>query len=156
MSTELDDELWKLLDKASCKKASPMFAQDVLRLVRQEQGAAAPWHQRLLQSVFLWRGNKSAISWATALVVVGVSFYVIDISSFSSQGVVVSVDSQELAEELPVDKLSQELYGREWDALANAAAVSQNEEGDNPFAEIACCYAETLSEEEMQDYLAYL
>lgn len=132
-----------------------MFAQDVLRLMRQEQGAIAPWHQRLFQSIFLWRGNRRAISWATALVAVGVSFYVIDNSSFSSQGVA-AADSQELAEELPIDKLSQELYGREWDALANAAAVSQNEEGNNPFVEIACCYAETLSEEEMQDYLAYL
>jgi len=65
-----NDPVWNLLDASQTAKASPAFAQDVLRQVRQLDAApVAPWWKKLLSPAPLFGGAMAAAA-AIALMAV--------------------------------------------------------------------------------------
>ena len=65
-----NDPVWNLLDASQTAKASPAFAQDVLRRVRQlDATPVAPWWQKLLSPAPLLGGAMAAAA-AIALMAV--------------------------------------------------------------------------------------
>lgn len=133
MNDDMDKDLWDLLGKSSLREASPMFTQNVLRAVRQEK-------KSFRHFLSLAKEPKWAISALAACVTIACVSIMLLNPGMPSAGSL--ADASVTDEELR--------------SLEQTAMILGTENSDTSLIELASCYSDSLSEEELQYVLAYL
>ncbi len=139
MNRNDDTKLWELLGKADSGSASPLFTQNVLNAIRaEEERAPSPF-----AAPPAGRGFFSRRAWTIGLSAAAA----LCVSLFIFQnGGPASAPGTEM---MP-------LTVRDLSSLEETATALEQADTDTSIIEMASCYSESLSEEEMQYMLAYL
>ena len=155
MNEQEDKKLWDLLGKATPVAESPRFATSVLEALEKELSLEPQERESRQNPLLSPRAKKSRglfyqVSGVAALLVVGLSSAWLWMGS-EPAGLVERGDKASLEIEL-----SDEEYQEEMGALRSLAGTWQGGEDSLALMEIASCDEQMLSEEEIQEYLAYL
>ena len=144
MNQNDDKALWDLLGKTRYTSPSPMFTQNVLRAIRIEEAKQA-------ERPSLWKNGLAFLTgsmprrFATSMAVVVAAFLcysAFDSASVSGINSLVTHNSQNYSQELA--------------SVEVTAQALQGEAGDNTLIEMASCYTDDLSDDEMSYLLANL
>lgn len=140
-----DKELWDLLGKAESRQAGPMFTQNVLRAIRLEEAAREErkgfWASLLSPLV---SGKK----WVPATVL-GLIAVVC--------GSLVFLNPQDTHSGNNLADINMEsIYSQELADLEQTALALGSENTDVSILEMASCYSDSFTEDEIQYLMAYL
>lgn len=142
MNKNDDNQLWDLLSKAGNTSPSPMFTQNVLRAIRQEeayQDEKHPWWKTFLD-LFIGSTPRKLATGMTAIAAL-----------FLCYGILSSTSVENAAS-----------YSLELAAVEATVQALQTESGDtsgdsnSTLMEMASCYTDDMSDDEMAYLLANL
>lgn len=135
-----DKELWDLLGKSPTATASPLFTQKVLQAISSEEQFSPVQEKKVFSFSQLFRnqGKWIAACAACLAIVCAIPFLITSESNSSSLAAQTGSESYELA------------------ALEETALVFEDISSPNSLMEVAYCYSDLLTDDEIQYVVALL